>query len=343
MPVIAVQRLYDLSRKFLEKAGAPPAIAGRVADALVLSNIKGVDSHGVIRLTRYLEHIRQGLVVPHALPEVVQQTANTAVVDGQRAFGHVVAKLAMEVAIQKASECDVAAVTLYNTRHIGRVGEYVEMVIDAGYIGLAFCSSRPLVAPYGGKARSLGTNPIAIGIPSDSEIPFVLDFATSVVSAGKVRLAGDKGVDLPPGTILNAAGHPSVRVEDFLQGGSLLPLGTYKGYGLGLAVQIIGSLLAQSGTELLHQPTVGNGALFIVLNPARFCDVPTLRQQTKALGEAMKRVPLREGFAEILVPGEPEYRAERQRRGEGIPLAERTWQHLVETGISIGMAPDDFD
>jgi len=342
LPVITVQRLYDLSYKFLEKAGAPPAIAQRVAHALVLTNIKGVDSHGVIRLTRYLEHIRQGLVVPDALPEVVQQTANTAVVDGHRAFGHVVAKFAMELAIDKARSCDVTAVTLHNTRHIGRVGEYVEMAVEAGFMGLAFCNSIPSVAPYGGQARSLGTNPIAIGIPSDSPIPFVLDFATSVVAEGKIRLARDKGINLPPGTILDAEGHPSVRPEDFYSGGALLPLGTYKGYGLSLAVEIMGALLAGSGASLLDQPAEGNGALLIVLNPARFCDPVLLRQQTQALCEAMKKVPVQEGFAEILVPGEPEYRAECQRRKEGIPLAKDTWQHLLEAGISIGMTADDF-
>ena len=342
LPRVTVPRLYDLSCKFLHKAGAPPAIAERVAHALVLTNIKGVDSHGVIRLTQYLDHIREGLVVPDALPEIVQQTANTAVVDGHHAFGHVTAKFAMDVAIQKADDCDLTAVTLYNARHIGRVGEYVEMAIAAGFIGLAFCSALPSVAPYGGRTRNLGTNPIAIGIPSDSEIPFVLDFATSVVAEGKVRFARDKGADLPSGAILDAQGRPSVRPEDFYQGGTLLPLGTYKGYGLSLAVQILGSLLARSGTKLLDQSATGNGALFIVLNPARFCDPTLLREQTKAICEVVKRAPTQEGFAEILVPGEPEYRAERRRRQEGIPLPDGTWNRLVETGISIGMAADDF-
>lgn len=341
MPTVGVQALYDLSVKFLEQAGAPPPIAGRVAGALVDSSLKGVDSHGVMRLPQYLEQIDEGLVIPGALPEVARETASTAAVDGRRGFGHVAAEFSMRLALDKARVQGLAAVTLYNTRHIGRVGEYVEMAVEAGFIGFAYCSALPQVAPHGGKGRVLGTNPVAIGIPSNGE-PFLLDFATSVLSEGKVRVSLDKGVELPPGAILDAAGQPSTWPEDLYQGGTLLPLGTYKGYGLCLAVQILGSLLAGAGTPLLDQPTVGNGALFLVLDPAHFCDPAGLRRETEALCEAVKASALREGFAEILIPGEPEQRAERQRQRDGIPIAEATWQRWREVGLGIGLDAADF-
>lgn len=342
MPVIGAERLYDLSCTFLQKAGAPAAIAAQMAQALVQSNLKGMDSHGVIRLPQYLGNIHEGLIVPGAFPEVIQETPTTAVVDGRLAFGHVVADFAMRIALDKGRAGDLAAVTLHNTRHIGRVGQYVEMAVEAGFVGLAFCSAISLVAPYGGRIRTLGTNPIAIGLPSDGEFPFVLDFATSVLSEGKVRLARDNGVDLPQGVILDAEGRPSIQPEDLYQGGTLLPLGAYKGYGLSLAIQILGSLLAQAGTPLLNQPVVGNGALFIVLDPAHFCDAATFRAQTRDLCEAVKGAQRQEGFGEILIPGELEYRAERERREAGIPLAEDTWRQLTEAGIRVGMNPDDF-
>ena len=336
-------KLHDLSFKFLRKAGAPPAIAERVAQAVVQSSLKGVDSHGVMRLPQYLEHVEEGLVIPDAVPAVVRETASTAVVDGQRGFGHVAAEFSTRIALEKARVHDLAAVTLHNTRHIGRVGEYVEMATDAGFIGFVFCSALSQVAPHGGRDRILGTNPVAIGIPSDGEFPFVLDFATSVLSEGKVRVARDKGIELQPGAILDARGQPSIRPEDLYEGGALLPLGTYKGYGLGLAVQILGSLLAQGGTALINQPTVGNGALFIVLNPGSFCDAADLRAQTEELCDAVKSSSLCDGFDEILIPGEPEYRAERQRGQDGIPIAEATWQRWREAGFSIGMEPADFE
>jgi LDH2 family malate/lactate/ureidoglycolate dehydrogenase len=343
LPVIGVQKLDDLSFTFLVKAGAPPRIAERVAQALVLSSLKGVDSHGVMRLPQYLEHIGKGLVVPDAVPEVVRETASTAVVDGNRGFGHAAAEVCTQMALDKARAHDLAAVTLQNTRHIGRVGEYVEMAIDAGFVGFVFCSALPQVAPHGGRGRVLGTNPVAIGIPTDGDFPFVLDFATSVLSEGKVRVARDKGKELPPGAILDAGGQPSTQPQDLYEGGAMLPLGTYKGYGLCLAVQILGSLLAQGGTPLLDQPTVGNGALFMVLRPGCFCDPAALRAQTEALCAAVKSSPLREGFDEILTPGEPEYRAQRQRERDGIPIAEATWQRWREAGLSIGMDPSDFE
>ena len=343
MHVIGVEKLQDLSHKFLVKAGAPPAIAERVARALVLSSLKGVDSHGVMRLPQYLEQIQEGAVVPDALPEIARDTASTAVVDGQRGFGHAAAEFSTQIALEKARAHDLAAVTLHNTRHIGRVGEYVEMAIEAGLIGFVFCSAISQVAPHGGRGRILGTNPVAIGIPSDGEFPFVLDFATSVLSEGKVRVARDKGVDLQPGAILDAQGQPSTTPQDLYEGGSLLPLGTYKGYGLGLAVQILGSLLAQGGTLLLDHPQVGNGALFMMLKPGSFCDPAELRQQTEELCGAVRNSAIRDGFDEILIPGEPEYRAECQRASDGIPIAAATWQRWREAGLGIGMEPADFE
>jgi LDH2 family malate/lactate/ureidoglycolate dehydrogenase len=341
--VIGVERLQNLSNRFLMKAGAPPAIAERVAHALVLSSLKGVDSHGVMRLPQYLEQIQVGAVVPDALPEIVRETASTAVVDGQRGFGHVGAEFSTRIALEKARTHDLSAVTLHNTRHIGRVGEYVEMAVEAGFAGFAFCSAISQVAPHGGRGRVLGTNPVAIGLPSDGEFPFVLDFATSVLSEGKVRVARDKGVDVQPGAILDAEGQPSTTPQDLYEGGSLLPLGTYKGYGLSLAVQILGSLLAQGGTLLLDQPQVGNGALFMILKPEAFCDPVELRQQTEELCQAVRTSPLRDGFDEILIPGEPEYRAERQRIRDGVPIADATWRHWREAGLGIGMDPGDFE
>lgn len=343
MRVIEVPKLQALSYKFLMKAGAPPAVAERVAEALVLSSLKGVDSHGVMRLPQYLEHIQEGLVIPDALPEIVRETASTAVVDGHRAFGHAVAEFSVQIALEKARAHDLAAVTLQNTRHIGRIGEYVEMAVGAGLVGFCFCSAISQVAPHGGRGRLLGTNPVAIGIPSDGEFPFVLDFATSVLSEGKVRVARDKGVDLPPGAVLDAAGQPSTCPGDLYEGGSLLPLGTYKGYGLSLAVQILGSLLAQGGMALINQPTVGNGALFMALKPGPFCDPVELKRQTEELCEVVRNSPLRDGFDEILLPGEPEYRSERQRARDGVPIADATWQRWLEAGLSIGMEPEDFE
>jgi LDH2 family malate/lactate/ureidoglycolate dehydrogenase len=343
LPIVDHHELYRLAHRFLQAAGTPTTDAARVAHALVLSDLKGVASHGVMRLPQYLEQIREGLVVPDAQAQLVRETATTAVVDGQRAFGHVVAEWATHVALDKARAHDLAAVTLYNTRHIGRVGEYVEMAAGAGLIGFAFCSALPQVVPHGGRGRILGTNPLAIGIPSDGQFPVVLDYATSALSEGKVRLARNRGAELPPGIIVDAEGQPSTRPQDLYEGGALLPLGTYKGYALNLIIQLLGSVLAQGGTASLNETAADNAALLIVLSPEPFCDLGELRYQAQSLCETVKGSPLRQGFAEILVPGEPEYRTEQERRAHGIPIDDVTWANLESAGLSIGMTADDFD
>lgn len=347
MPTVSAEKLSELSRQVLLKAGAPISVADRVTKGLVLSNLKGVDSHGVIRLTQYVDFVGKGMIVPGALPQTLSETPTTAVVDAHQGFGHVGAGYATEIAIDRARNAGVAAVTLRHTRHIGRIGEYVEMAIDAGLVGIACCSAGPLVAPFGGSGRALGTNPIAIGLPSDYESPFVVDIATSVMSEGKVRLYRELGKRLPEGVILGSDGKPSTDPAEFYAGGMLLALGAHKGYALSLAIEILGAVLAGAGTALTEEATLGtstfgNGGLFIVLDPTLFCDLVRFKAEVGAVCHAIKKVPRREGSSEILVPGEPEYRSQREREASGIPIPDPVWEALRSLGARLGVAPEVF-
>jgi uncharacterized oxidoreductase len=342
MPTFTVERLHRFSSAVLMKAGAPQGIADRVATGLVLSNLKGVDSHGVIRLIQYVVFVDEGMIVPAAEPEVLNETPTTAVIDAHQGFGHVAAEFAAKIAIRKAKESGVSTVTLRHTRHIGRLGEYVEMAIEAGQVGMAVCSAGPFVAPHGGARRALGTNPIAIGLPSDMESPYVMDFATAVYSEGKVRVYRELGKTLPEGIIIGPEGQPSTNPEALYAGGSLLPIGAYKGYALSLTIELLGALLAGGGTALIHPltqgtSTFGNGSVFIMLDLARFCDPREFRADVAASCTAIKQTPLREGFQEILVPGEPEYRAEKTRRASGIPIPDPVWDSLRKLAEELGV------
>ena len=191
-------QLRKLGKAIFTASGASPAVAEAVANSLVENNLMGHDSHGVIRIPDYARRVKSGDIKPDAKPQVVKQTATTAVVDGGWNFGQIVARQAMQVAIDKAKDNDMGGVGVVNCNHIGRLGEYSAMAAEQGYIGLVTVNVLPLGAPFGGKARVLGTNPLSFAVPAGNQPMSLVDFATTVVAEGKVRVARDKHEQLPP-------------------------------------------------------------------------------------------------------------------------------------------------
>lgn len=342
MPVIKSEALANFAAQVLEAAGATPANARLVADSLVLSNLMGHDSHGVVRVPQYLETIQQGELNPAAMPVIMHETPVLAKVDAQHGFGQVAAHYAMQVAINKAQAHGLAAAGLVNCNHVGRLGEWVQLAADRGMIGLAFCNGgRPggLVAPYGGAGRFLGTNPIAAAVPAAGRAPVVIDFATSIAPEGKVRVARNKGETLPQGWILDSAGRPSANPNDLYDGGMLLPMAQHKGYGLSLLVEFLGGILTGQGCPGLPTYTsLKNGVLFLVLTPEPFRPAQDFLIDSAALCAQVKSIPPAPGFAEVMLPGEPEQRAAERRRAEGIPLDETTWAQLSDAATRWGVA-----
>jgi uncharacterized oxidoreductase len=332
MTMIQPDALIDFVERIFRAVGAPEESARLVARSLVTSNLAGHDSHGVVRVVQYLRSIADGEMDPRATPTLDRDTAVISTVDGHWGFGQVAANYAMTVSIRKAGEQGLAATSLYNCGHVGRLGEWVQMAADARMIGLAFCNGgRPggIVAPFGGAGRLLGTNPIAAAAPVPDRPPVVIDFATSVVAEGKVRIARNKGETIPEGWILDAEGNPSTHPEDLYAGGVLLTAAGHKGYGLSLLVELLGGVLTGAGCPALPDGKLGNGIVFLVLNIDEFRSFGDFMADAGKLMERTKSVPAAPGFSEVLLPGEPEQRSTRRRRETGIPVDDTTWSQLV--------------
>jgi LDH2 family malate/lactate/ureidoglycolate dehydrogenase len=333
------QVVFDVFRA----AGADDSAARTVSEMLVEANLTGHDSHGVIYLVDYLKRIKDGKLNPKAQPQIARETATTLRVDGQWGFGHVVATWTMQQIIRKAKQNDLAAAAIFNCGHIGRVGLYPAMASEAGLIGLAFANgggSKPRVAPFGGMRAMLGTNPLAATVPLEGRPPLMLDFSTSIVASGKIRILQNKGEELPDGWILDREGHPSRQPQDYYDGGMLLPAAGYKGYCLGMFVDILAGLLSGAGTPTLPNGPyrLGNGVFFIALNIEAFQPAEIFGAEVQRLCETLKATPANNGCESgVLVPGEPEQLIKARRLVEGITIPEGTWQRISEAARSVGV------
>jgi LDH2 family malate/lactate/ureidoglycolate dehydrogenase len=340
MPTFTAQQLQRVGQAIFEAGGAPRDVAQRVSDSLVISNLMGHDSHGVIRIPSYLRSIERGRITPQAQPEVVRETATTALLDGHWAFGQVVAARGMEVAIAKAKEQNMAAVGMYHCPHIGRVGEYPAMAAQQGMVGIAVCNSGPPggnVAPYGGRKPFFSTNPLSLAVPAGERPPLLVDFATSVVAEGKVRVARNRGEQIPEGYIIDSEGHSSTNPQDLYEGGALLPFGKHKGYGLALFVDILGGVLTGAGCTAMPDYDGGNGTFVMAIDIQNFRPLADFKAYMDDMFAAIKEVSLAPGVEEIFIPGEIEYRTQAQREREGIFVEEVTWAQIAEAGQGLGV------
>ncbi|RLT38489.1 MAG: Ldh family oxidoreductase [Chloroflexi bacterium] len=342
MKTIPVSLLTDFVGRIFQAAGVPADVAETVAASLVASNLAGHDSHGVVRTMQYLGAVERGETDGDATPAITHETAVMATVDARRAFGQVAGSFAMQLAIDKARNAGIAAVALHNSSHVGRLGEWVEMAAAEGMIGLAFCNggrSGGIVAPYGGAARRIGTNPIAAAVPLGDRPPFVLDFATSAVAEGKVRVARNSGKEIPTGWVLDKEGNPTTNPADLYEGGMLLPAAGHKGYSLALLIDLLGGMLTGGGSAPEAGSTMqSNGVLFIVLAVSAFRTPAEFAEEAQAMVDRIKATPLAPGFSAILLPGEPEQQTAAQRRANGVPLDDGSWTQMVAEAERLGVA-----
>lgn len=342
MKTIPVSVLTDFVGRIFQAAGVSASVAETVAASLVAANLAGHDSHGVVRTMQYLGAVERGETLGDATPAVTHETAVIATIDAQRAFGQVAGAFAMQMAIDKARSAGIAAVALHNSSHVGRLGEWVEMAAAEGMIGLAFCNggrSGGIVAPFGGAARRIGTNPMAAAVPLGDRPPFVLDFATSAVAEGKVRVARNSGKEIPTGWVLDKDGNPTTNPADLYEGGMLVPAAGHKGYSLALLVDLLGGMLTGGGSAPEAGSTMqSNGVLFIVLAVSAFRTPEEFAEEAQAMVDRIKATPLAPGFSAILLPGEPEQQTAAQRRANGVPLDDGTWTQMVAEAERLGVA-----
>jgi uncharacterized oxidoreductase len=338
MPTFSAELLTQIAQTLVEGMGTPPDSARVVSGSLVEANLVGHDSHGVMRLPSYAQFLREGLINPKVQSEIKSQHQATAQIDGRQSWGQLGARLGAQTAIELAHQFGLAAVTIDHCVHIGRVGEYVSTIAQAGMIGLAMCNHSPAVAPFGSRERVMGTNPMAWAVPRAVGFePVVVDFATSAVAEGKLRVARAKGEMVAPGLIIDHAGRPSQNPVDFYEGGALLPFGGHKGYGMSLMVELLGGALSGAAPSVLPEFEGSNGTLMLALNISAFMSLEQYIAQVEAFCARIKAAVPAEGFSETLLPGEPELRMRQQRLIGGVSLPEKTWQEFLSLAGELGV------
>lgn len=339
------QRLNDTVKKILTTAGSNAGEAAIVADHLILANLSGHDSHGVGMIPNYMQNITSGYLIPNQHAEKVRHDGSILVFDGKAGYGQVVARDAMIEAINVSRETGVAIVALRNAHHIGRVGTYGEQCADAGLVSLHFVNvtgHRPLVAPHLGSDARFGTNPICISLPdTENEPRIILDFATSKVALGKMRVANNRGEQVAEGLLIDKDGNsttdPGVMWEE--KTGALLTIGEHKGYGLALMCELLSGAIGGGGTlqpENVRDTRIINNMLSIVIDPGRLTDPSYIAHEMKEMCDYVRQSPPRPGHDEIMVPGDPERKHRRHRIENGIDVDDETWRQIVEAAADIG-------
>jgi uncharacterized oxidoreductase len=344
MPVVNVDDLVSLSDAIYRAAGTPEEHARVVVAHQVGANLAGHDSHGVALLPTYVQRIERDHIVPSAVPTVIQETPATLAVNGHWGFGPVVSEWTMARCIEKARDLHVAVATIREQSHVGRLADYPLMAAREGFIALMMCDSgqsTKLVAPFGGRTARLGTNPLCIAFPSDLPGPVFIDMATSGVAAGKLMVARARKQPIPVGWVLDKEGRETTDPNAYFEGGVMLPLGGpegHKGYGLSFAVETLASLLPGLGFGIDPQGRHNDGSFMVVFDPSAFLPGGDFKAQVEAFVQYLKETPPADGFDEVLYPGEKEYHTEQQRRRDGIPIEDETWNRITATAEKYGCA-----
>jgi LDH2 family malate/lactate/ureidoglycolate dehydrogenase len=339
LQVHAPEALERLVAGVLQAAGSPEAAARTVAESLVLANLRGVDSHGIIRLPQYVDGIEAGVIRPAAGPTIETRGA-IAVVSGNGGFGQVAARTASGHACTLAREHGIGLATLGRVHHIGRLGEYVELAAASGCVAIAFCNTGPpggRVAPFGGAGRLLGTNPIAYAFPGG----LVADFSTSATSEGRVRAAQQAGAQVPEGWILDAEGAPSTDPGDLYAGGAILPAGGQRGTALALLAELLCGVLGGTGTASTGDDP-GNGLVLLAIDGGALRPLPELAEGAELVLGALRAVRPATGVDRVLAPGDLERETETRRSAHGIPVPEGTWRAVLAVAerYGVGLRPE---
>jgi uncharacterized oxidoreductase len=346
VPTLPADRLTRFATELFRAGGVPADEASRVATSLVDANLCGHDSHGVIRVMQYLKALDSGQLRTGVELKVLHETPAVLVGDGQWGFGQVQAHRLAERLVGKARALGLAAGTLKHTGHVGRLGEYAEAVTAGGLAFLATVNNHGFgrtVAPPGGKAGLIGTNPLCLAVPAaPGEPPVVLDIGTSVCAEGKVRVAFNKGQQLPEGWLLDAEGRPTTDPGVLYRQprGSILPLGgaqAYKGFGIGLLLDMFaGGFSGGPCSNPDIEPRSANAVFFLLLDPAGFAGTDHFRREVTTLAANVRACPAVAG-ATIQLPGDPERRERARRLAGGIPLDDGTWGQLADTSRRLGV------
>ena len=346
--IIHAAPLTELLTRILTQAGAEPERAQACADHLVAANLKGHDSHGVGMAPQYVRWIKAGGLKPNARPKVISDHGAVLVVDGQFGLGAAIARETIEMAIARAKDMGVACVALRNSCHIGRIGTYGEQCAAAGMVSMHYVNvvgGAPAVAPYGGREARMLTNPYCCAMPRANGDHIVLDFATSAVAIGKLRVAFMKGEPAPAGVLVDTEGRPTNDTRTFFGGGDarsiLLPFGLHKGGGMQIMCELLGGALAGLWTiQPAPDRAVGaavNNMLSIVIDPDALGARAAFEAEAEGMLDYILSTPPAEGVDRVRLPGDPERESLARRSADGIPIDDATWRQIQEAAASVGL------
>ena len=339
MQSISASRLIELVAEIMGAAGCRREEAATIARRLVDSNLVGHDSHGVLRVGKYLEWMRKGWVKANQAPTVVFESDAVAIVDGNRGFGQVVGEFAGALGTRKAAKSGIAMVGLRNCGHLGRVGDWAELAAAAGQVSLHFLntSGAQRVAPFGGSDRRLSTNPITIGIPVPGGEPVVVDMTTSMAAEGKLMVAVNRGEQVPEGWIIDPRGRPTTDPKEFYDGGALLTVGGHKGSALSIVTDLLAGAISTGRSSDPADTVLRNNMLSIYIAPSLYDAEGTVATEIARFVAWVKASPPARADVPVLLPGEVERRTRAERERHGVPLDDATRADLVAAAASVGL------
>jgi hydroxycarboxylate dehydrogenase B len=339
--------LERLVTAIFQAAGSDADEAAAVSEHLVEANLVGHDSHGVIRIVSYINWVRENKIVPNQTPRTVLEAGSIGVLDGQLGYGQVMARHATDLAIKLARQHGIAAVALFNSGHVGRVGAWATLAAEAGLVSLSFVNTSGggiLVAPTGGIDRRLSANPIAIAVPVRGAKPLLVDMSTCAIAEGKIRVAFNKGQLVPDNSIIDAEGKPTNDPRVFYADppGAILPVGGHKGFGLGVMVEMLAGALTGGGCSRTGVPRLEQAMFTITIDPLKFQNEDTFANEVRQYIDFVKSSRTVTPDGEILMPGEPEELTRFARTARGIELDDMTWGQITQVAETLKVPVSDY-
>jgi len=360
---IDVNKLESFIHDVFVALGVPEEDADIVSDVLITSDLRGIKSHGVQRLKYYYDRLISGQTLAETNIEVERETPTTAVINGNLGMGHVIAHEAMQLAIDKAKEFGMGSVAVKSSTHFGIAGYYPLMAIDEGCVGMAVTNARPAISPTFSVEPMLGTNPIAIGFPSDEEFPFLLDFSTAIAQRGKVEVYNREGKEIPDGWVISDQGEPLSDAEEILKklinkeaallplGGAGEELGGHKGYGLATFVEIMSAAFAQGHflkmlagfDEDGERIPYHLGHFFLAIDVEAFCPLEEFEKTTGQICRDLRNAKISPDQERIYTAGEKEFLAEQRVRKQGVPVNENLQKDILFLKKELGLDDHHFE
>jgi LDH2 family malate/lactate/ureidoglycolate dehydrogenase len=339
---VAPDRLLDFAAAVYQSVGMPEADARLAADTLVQADLWGHQSHGVMRLSWYLARLEAGVCDPVAKPELVVDAGAVAVLDGHDGMGQVLTARAAEEAISRAKAHGIGAVGLKNSNHFGTAMYFTLMAARQGCVGFLSTNASPAMAPWGGRKKTVGTNPWSWASPAGKHAPMVLDIANTGVARGKIYLAKQKGLPIPEGWAISKEGNSTTDPAEAIDG-IILPMAQHKGYAIAVMMDMLSGVLTGSafGTGVFGpyqtERRSGAGQLMIALDIAAMQPLDDFNTRMERYIAELKSVPLAQGFDEVVYPGELEARNDLRNREEGLLFPEDTRADLKKLGNRLGL------